>query len=315
MNSLHFSVLAFLLIGSAGCSRRTVPPPATNILAQIGDEVITTEQFQAAMTRRRVPDQPEAKHALLNEMIRYRTLVQEARRRGLDRDPEVIEAYESMLAGKVREMDAEAQKGRLIVTAQEVEAYYQAHAQEFALPARIRVAMIFVEATRNFTEAARTERRASLEAAREKALNLDRQKAGFGALAAEYSYDQATKFRGGDIGYVVQGTSDPNLGEEVLAAAFALKAPGEVSEIIATERGFFLLRLMEHQPGSIRALSQMERPIRQRLVQQKQRELEREPARSQGAAASVVIHEERLAALSVAIKPAKSEMPPPMPAN
>ncbi|MDB6154741.1 MAG: hypothetical protein JWL90_3194 [Chthoniobacteraceae bacterium] len=315
MNSFHFGLLTVLLLGSAACSRRTVssPAPAANVLAQIGDDVITTEQFQAAMARRRVANQPEAKHALLNEMIRFRTLVQEARRRGLDRDPEVIEAYESMLAGKVREMNTEAQKGRLIVSAQEVEDYYQAHPQEFSIPSRIRVAMIFVEAAVNFTKTSRDDRRAVIQAGREKALSLDNHKSGFGSLAAEYSYDQATKFRGGDIGYLVEGTPETALGSEVLTAAFALKSPGDLSEIISTERGFFLLRLMEHQPGATRPLSQVERPIRQRLAQQKQQQIEPE------ATSSVVIHEDRLTSLLPISKPAiaknGSTMPPPMPAN
>jgi parvulin-like peptidyl-prolyl isomerase len=191
--------------------------------------------------------------------------VQTARERGYDREPQHLAAVERLLANRVREEHRESQK--LEITDAEIEARYRAEQKKFTVPAKIRAAMIFVEAPATFTEEKRAERRAAIEEARAKALADPSQ---FRALAAEYSYDQTTKFRGGDLGYLVEGTGAEELDLEVISAAFALKEPGAIGEIVSSKKGFYLLQLTERSAATVRPLANVAPQIRADLQREKQ---------------------------------------------
>lgn len=70
---------------------------------------------------------------------------------------------------------------------------------------------------------------------------LTRARAGenFGALAKEYSVDDASKAKDGEVGYVSRGDLVPELEE----AAFTLLAVGDISEPIKTQFGLHIVKL------------------------------------------------------------------------
>ncbi|MGC8837485.1 MAG: SurA N-terminal domain-containing protein [Anaerolineae bacterium] len=73
----------------------------------------------------------------------------------------------------------------------------------------------------------------------------------FEALAKEFSEDQSTRGQGGDLGWFPQGLD--LLAPEVEAATLALE-PGQVSEVIRTAYGYYVLvQVVEKEPN--RALS------------------------------------------------------------
>jgi foldase protein PrsA len=63
----------------------------------------------------------------------------------------------------------------------------------------------------------------------------------FGALAKQYSVDEATKQNGGDLGWLPKGVIDPRFE----AIAFQLKV-GQISEVVQTESGFHIIKVEEH---------------------------------------------------------------------
>ncbi len=265
MRFFSFVCLALLV---AGCDQT---PPQTGspfddpqLLATVGEEKITKADLERA-----VADRPIAPDALLDEMIEHRALVQIARERGYDRDRQHMDAVERLLANRVREEQRETQK--VAVTAAEIEARYHAAPKKFAVPAKIRASMIFVEAPASFTAEKRAERRAAIEAARARALADPKE---FSALAAEYSYDQSTKFRGGDLGYLVEGTGAEEIEPPVIAAVFALKKTGDLSPIITTKKGDYLLLLTERIDSAIRPLASVAPQIRAELQREKDQEAE-----------------------------------------
>jgi parvulin-like peptidyl-prolyl isomerase len=299
-----------VLLAILGASCTKPPPPAASpfddpqVLAIVGEEKITKADFERAAANR-----PIAPSALLDELIEHRALVQTARERGYDRDPEHVAAVERLLANRVREELRAAQK--VEVTDAEIEARYRAEAKKFTVPAKIRAAMIFVEAPATFAEEKRAERRAAIEQARAKALAAP---AKFRALAAEYSYDQTTKFRGGDLGYVVEGTGAEELEPEVLTAAFALKEPGAVSEILTTKKGHYLLQLTERIEASVRPLAQVAAQIRADLQREKQQQAEQQISVSIRANRPIEARRDRLPAPPAAAPPASTK-PPALPAE
>lgn len=70
--------------------------------------------------------------------------------------------------------------------------------------------------------------------------------ADFAALARAESDDLGSRAKGGDIGFVVRGSTGANFE----AAAFALPI-GSLSEVIQTELGFHILRVEERQPVAL----------------------------------------------------------------
>ena len=313
--------LAFLLALAvlAGCSRTPPPPavpaPPADAIAKVGDEYIRAGEFEAALARRRAPaSDPKARRAVLDELIRFRAEVQEARRRGYDRDPEIVANYERALSGKIREAARTERKAMLEVKPEEVEAYYTANQAQFAVPVRVRLAQIVVEAPAAFTPEKRAERRAQIEEARARALAANLPPAGgFGPVAAEVSFDQASKYRGGDIGYLTEATAPPEWTPAVKAAAFALAEPGQMTEVIETPAGFLVLRLAERAGGGYRPGPQVQAEIRSRLAREKEKELEATLARASLYNVKVEVDETKWSALPMPAPGATPSGPPPMP--
>ena len=306
-------VIYFGWLVNSGCSRHAGSPsqtqtPADVILATVGDENITVGMFSAEMASRRVADEPGAKKALLDEMIQVRLLAQEARRRGYDHDPEVENVYDNLLANRVRQ-DFRAQAK---VSPQEIEAYYTAHPAEFTSPAAVHAAIIFVEAPAQLAADVRVQRRATMDSARQKALALPAGTAGFGTLAAEYSYDQATKYHGGDAGFLVEGSLVQRWEKPVLDAAFTLSGPDQLSDVITTGQGYYLIKLIAKRPSAVRSLDSVRLQIERRLTEDKEHQLVAEVTKRFSDKEPVKTYDDRLAAIP-APKPANRQsggMPP-----
>ena len=98
-------------------------------------------------------------------------------------------------------------------------------------------------------------RELTVEQARAKAVLLRTQLAtgtDFAALARAESDDLGSRAKGGDIGFVVRGTTGANFE----AAAFGLPI-GSLSEVIQTELGFHILRVEERQPVALAEVKAM----------------------------------------------------------
>jgi parvulin-like peptidyl-prolyl isomerase len=203
------------------------------------------------------------------------------------------------------------------VSEDEIAAHYAAHEAEYRLPARARAAWIFVDVPKraDADRVAQLGRRAA--AAREAALALPATTAGFGAVALEYSDDPATRYTGGEIGWIHAAQGDAfRYGPEVLAAALALSAPGEVSPVLRTEHGFALVRLMAREAEAPAPLEKLRPGIRNLLLREKRATVRREFQRELLAGLEVRVDESALAAVEPLAAPAAAPaQPPPLPAH
>src|SRR5438093_1917172 len=68
---------------------------ATSVVARVEGQAIPLERFQKALLQRGLAMKKEA---LLDEMIRQQALVARAKAAGYDRDPEIVAAFEQMIA-------------------------------------------------------------------------------------------------------------------------------------------------------------------------------------------------------------------------
>jgi PPIC-type PPIASE domain len=252
---------------------------AAKIVAKAGERTITLGDFARTLDRMDPFDRlryqtKERRRELLQEMIDVELLAQEARRRGLDRRPEVVDALRQLhrdaLLQKVR--DTLPPPGA--VTADEVKAYYEANAERYNEPERRRVSAIVMTS------------KAEAEKVLKLAQNV-KNATEWGELFLKNSIT-APRSRGpndpvdlmGDLG-IVGPPGDPKGGntkvpEPVRAAVFKVPAIGQVADaVIETEGKFFVVRMSGLTAGHRRTLAEADRTIRVAILQQKLADLEK----------------------------------------
>jgi parvulin-like peptidyl-prolyl isomerase len=116
--------------------------------------------------------------------------------------------------------------------------------------------------------------------AHQQALALPAAEKGFGQVAADFSEDQATRYRGGDAGWFTGDFLVERWPKEVLAAGLALANVGDVSEIIHAADGFYFVKKMDARPSVVAPLAQVQGGIERRLLVAKREQMEKEFAAS-----------------------------------
>jgi len=233
-----------------GCSKK----PQTEIVARVGRDVLTAE-----MVQQRFP-WTYGRDIRKSEMVDYvrrwvdsQLLVQEARRRGLERDPEVRRKMEDtereLLVNALLERELEQS---ISPSEEEIKSYYEAHRESFArVEDEARALHILVA---NKDEADAIYRR------------LLRGE-DFATVAKRQSIDMMAQ-RGGDTGYFTRAGASP----EVARAVFSMKK-GQISKPIPSSFGYHIVKLLDLQPkATIRKLEEVREEIENRLIEQKKRE-------------------------------------------
>jgi hypothetical protein len=125
---------------------------------------------------------------------------------------------------------------QLKVTTEECAEFYKAHAQEFVQPLRLRVSHLFLAAPPETPPEIVDQKKEKIETL------AKRVKAGenLADLIGAESEDEATKPRGGDLGFFAAS----RMPEDFFRAAEKLR-PGEISPPVQTELGFHLIRALE----------------------------------------------------------------------
>lgn len=279
---------------AAGCGK---PNSQANVLARVGQSVITEADFASEVAYRRSVNQSiPAKETLLDEMIQQRALVQKALAAGLDKDPDVRRAEINALIGKLKEKQLQPNVKRAEVRPGEVRQAYERNLARYSKPAQMKFALLCLKTDALTSPERVNEISAQLERARLQAAQLPADTRGFGALAIENSEDQMTRYKGGDIGWLNEGepTRWPT---NVIAAGFALSSNGAVSEVVRAQDGLYVVRRVDSRPAEVTPFEQVQDAIRHRLLTEKRQQLERtflsETRREQG----VVINASALAAL------------------
>lgn len=152
------------------------------------------------------------------------------------------------------------------ITDEQLQAYYAGHPDEFRRPARVRLRQIYIarpdpglpeEEFTRLDDAARQRC--------EKALAEIRAGRDFAAVARRFSEHKATAEKGGEVGWIEPGEVGMPEFEQVV---FQKLKPGQVSPIISTGRGYFIVQLEDSQEGGVIPLEEVRGRIRQQLMNQ-----------------------------------------------
>ena len=181
----------------------------------------------------------------------------------IEADVPPIECEDVVNQGRLLALQRQLQEsfeaeGNVEVTDGDIEEFYEASPELFETPATRSARVIL------------NEDQGQVEQAREQLDGLGPDDEGYAKAwnqaAKKFSQDQASKDRGGLLEGLVEGQGDPQLDEEVFAAA-----EGELIGPFETDRGFYLIQVVNAQEASKQELDdELEENIRQQLLAARQ---------------------------------------------
>ena len=273
-----------------------VPAELPDVIARVNGQTISRADFERAVrnveNRAGGPVPPAERdrvfRRVLDDLIGYRLLVHESQSRKVavsDADVEASvgeirqqfpseEAFTSALAqqqltaAQVRS-DARQNLGvekllemeiasKTAVTPDQIAAFYKENPQAFQVPEQVRASHILISVTPD----ADAPTKAAARAKAESVLKSAKGGADFAALAREHSQDPGSAAGGGDLGVFRQGQMVGPFND----VAFKL-APGAISDVVETDFGYHIIKVVEKQPARAVALDEARGDIERHLQQ------------------------------------------------
>jgi hypothetical protein len=258
-----------------GCDRaeKRASLPA-NAVAAISGTPITAEAFQKELTRRTQSDSTsslETRLAILHDLLVPEALYQRALAAGYDKDPQIQAALKRFIIAKYQE-DQLAKLEPPVVSAADITNYYQSHASRFGSPERIHAAVIELKIARTASPEKRGQILQLASAILREAATAPAPDHTFGGLAQQHSEDQASRYQGGDIGWLTRTNAFASLPAAAQAALWKLATPGELAPVVETPSACYLIRLIERSPAAVRPLRELRDGIHYLVLQEKQQQ-------------------------------------------
>ena len=134
--------------------------------------------------------------------------------------------------------------------------YYNGNITQYQTPEQVRASHILLKTAGKDEAAVRKQA--------EDILQQVKAGADFAELAKKYSEDEGSKPNGGDLDYFSRGRMVP----EFEAAAFALEV-GQVSDIVKSQFGFHIIKVVDKKPAVTRSLDEVRPQIEEQLKRQR----------------------------------------------
>lgn len=204
-------------------------------LAKINGSTLSLEDFtrRYAESQRVFQMKPVTKQRILDEIINREIAIQEAKKEGLDRDPEIQDRIGTVLFQSLLEKKLKPEIEKIHVTDADAKSFYSRNPE-------IRTSNIFVAVPAEAKPEEMTKAKERIESA-EKALKEG--KMSFAEVAQKFSEGPSAPI-GGDIDYQAKDKLDPAYYE----AAVALRSPGKNSGIVRSQFGYHIIRLTAVRP-------------------------------------------------------------------
>jgi peptidyl-prolyl cis-trans isomerase C len=281
---------------------KPIPAVIPDVLARVNGETVTRPEFEEAVAaleqRNQGPVPPEQRdrifRGVLDQLVGMKLLAQEAATRKVavadaDVDAQIAQMRQRFPSEDVFNqalkqqnktvpiLKAEARSNlaiermldeilasRIAVTPAQAQDFYAKNPAQFQRPEQVRASHILIGVQQGADVAAKA-------AAKRKAEGILKQvKAGgdFSALARTNSEDPGSAVNGGDLGFFQRGQMVPPFDQ----AAFTLGA-GATSELVETQFGYHIIRVIEKRPGGAVTLEEV-RPQLEEYLQNVNRQRE-----------------------------------------
>ena len=293
---LRFLAIVLVLFSAPAAARKpaaersSAEVPAEPVIAVVNGLVITESEFASAAAKKQPADGvalTEAERAeVLQRLIDDRLLYQEALAKGLDKDPKVQKVMVNELLSQ--EIYATVQYSDF--TDAELRRYYDAHHDQFIVPEKVQIKLILIKVTDQRPEAAARARAEALLTELRASPEL------FSRLASERSEDPYRR-RGGDAGFVSR-EGKPGLDMALVDAAFKLEI-GQISDLVRTEQGFYIVMAAARRDQVERTFEQMKGSVLRQAKNDEQRALYNAHVAELQRGAKVKIDEDALSGVKV----------------
>ena len=150
---------------------------------------------------------------------------------------------------------------KVVVTDAEVSAFYEQNKKRFGVEEQRRASHILINVKKDASAADKAAARAKAE---QLLAQVRKSPEDFAAIAKANSQDTGTATNGGDLDYFGKGMMTPPFE----TAAFALKA-NEISDVIATDFGFHIIKVTDIKPATIKSLDQVKADVTADIKKQK----------------------------------------------
>lgn len=280
-------VATFVL--AVGCQQQPVKTAVPESVAEVAGMPVLRVDFEKELARAQAAGRTNV-HVVLEEYLARERLVARARQSGLENDPDVQRAFKNVLIAKLKERELEPRLHAVSVSAGELPQGAEQSPACSNGSKQVHLAWLRVQVSPKASAARIKQAAARIADAREKALALPATVVDFGPIAAEYSDDDATRFRGGDLGWLEADADRYNLEPTALAAGLALKGAGELSPVVRGKDGFYVVRVIAHRSTDKVSTKASEGLARYRAYQRTRRAVEEQFVRETREAIPVIIH-------------------------
>jgi parvulin-like peptidyl-prolyl isomerase len=280
LSTLPLLVALFLVVPFSSSLAATPETTESTVFANVGDAVITLDEYRAALVsesrNRFYHGKPaegqleEFQKEIAEKMVTHVLLVAAAKREGISHDEKVLEQklerYRDRLRKNNQEIDEQSApwlylRKQLIETEllEKVEAhvrgtipepakddlmeYYQAHPEKFTEPQRLHLSNILLRVD----PSAGGENWTAAENEATDIVKRIRAGADFADMANMHSGDSSAE-NGGDMGYLHDGMLTADVQQEVEKLN-----PGEITDPLIVLEGIVILKLHDKDPGGLLA--------------------------------------------------------------
>jgi peptidyl-prolyl cis-trans isomerase C len=287
------------VMGKAG-SAKVAEGDRGKAVARVGERVITvgdiTDEIneQNPYIRMRYSSLEQKKKFLAN-MIQFEVLAQEAKRKKLDRDPEVLRNYKKAMVNTLLTTLRDELVKMEDITDKDIKAYYEANSAIYQQEEMVRVSLVMTN-KRNEAEDVISRARAKPE-----------DSAAFAELVQAHSVHQASRAKAGDLDFF---TNDPTkLPGPLVEAAFKIKKMWGLAGPVKTSLGWAVLMKTGYRKAQVRPLDREREQIKNRLYNERRSKAILDFVNALEKKANVKIDEKNLAK----VKPTMEPVRPPAP--
>lgn len=259
-------------------------------LATVNGIDVGSKEFEE-MAARKQPAEGDTlsldeKKEVLDRLIDEKLLYEAALAKGLDKDPKV----QKVMVNTLLREEVYASVRNSDFTDEELQAYYEAHKEDFVVPEKVQIKRILIKVSDERPDA---DAKGLAEKLRKE---LSGNKDKFKELAAKNSEDPFRR-RGGDVGFVAK-TGKPGLDDEVVAKAFTMGV-GELSDVFKTSEGYNVILVANKRERVERTFQQMKGSVLRKVKNERLKELYEKYVGDLRTGAKVEINEDKLALVEV----------------
>jgi len=237
----------------------------------------------------------EQKKKFLQNMIQFEVLAQEAERKKLDRDPEVLRRYKRAMVNTLLTQLRETLVKMEDITEADIKKYYDEKSDLYRQPEKVRVSMVLVKDEKDAKDV--------LSRARAKPEDAG----AFAELVQAHSVHQASRARAGDLDFFAADNKD--LPAPVVAAAFKIEKMWALAGPVKTDEGWAVLMKTGHRAPIIKPFEREKEQIKNRIYNERRSQAILDFVKGLETRAQVKINDKNLGLVRPKMEPGKPPAP------